>query len=50
MRDRTLAGGTRSWGRSVHVIQQMPPAHPQNTDQTMSAVTRVPARPQEGAG
>jgi dihydroorotase len=45
MRDRTLVDGTRGHGRSVHVIQQMPPATPRNTDQTLSAVTRVPARP-----
>ncbi|MEA2873851.1 MAG: dihydroorotase [Hyphomicrobiales bacterium] len=44
MRDRTLADGTRGHGRSVHTIQQMPAAMPRNTDQTMSAVTRVPAR------
>jgi dihydroorotase len=48
MRDRALAEGTRGHGRSVHVIQEMPPARPQNTDQTMNAVTRVPARPTEG--
>ena len=45
MRDRALADGTRGHGRSVHTIQQMPAAMPRNTDQTMSAVTRVPARP-----
>jgi dihydroorotase len=45
MRDRQLMDGTRGHGRSVHVIQQMPPATPRNTDQTLSAVTRVPARP-----
>jgi dihydroorotase len=44
MRDRALAEGTRGHGRSVHTIQQMPAAKPRNTDQTMSAVTRVPAR------
>jgi dihydroorotase len=44
MRDRALVDGTRGHGRSVHVIQQMPAARPRNTDQTMSAVTRVPAR------
>jgi dihydroorotase len=49
MRDRTLADGTRGHGRSVHTIQQMPAAMPRNTDQTMSAVTRVPARPTESA-
>jgi dihydroorotase len=45
MRDRTLAECTQGHGRSVHVIQHMPAAQPRNTDQTMSAVTRVPARP-----
>jgi len=44
MRDRALAEGTQGHGRSVHVIQRMPPPQPRNTDQTMSAVTRVPAR------
>jgi dihydroorotase len=44
MRDRALVEGTRGHGRSVHTIQQMPAAIPRNTDQTMSAVTRVPAR------
>jgi dihydroorotase len=44
MRDRALVQGTRGHGRSVHTIQIMPPAHPRNIDQTMSAVTRVPAR------
>jgi dihydroorotase len=44
MRNRALVEGTQGHGRSVHVIQQMPPAQPRNTDQTMSAVTRVPAR------
>src|ERR1043165_5248296 len=43
MRDRALVQGTRGHGRSVHTIQIMPPAHPRNIDQTMSAVTRVPA-------
>jgi dihydroorotase len=44
MRDRTLVPGTEGHGRSVHVIQEMPPARPQNTEQTMSAITRAPAR------
>ena len=44
MRDRALADGTQGHGRSVHTLQQMPAAAPRNTDQTMSAVTRVPAR------
>jgi dihydroorotase len=45
MRDRALVEGTRGHGRSVHAIQQMPTATPRNTDQTMTTVTRVPARP-----
>jgi dihydroorotase len=49
MRDRALVEGTRGHGRSVHAIQEMPAAHARNTDQTMSAVTRVPARPTGGA-
>jgi dihydroorotase len=44
IRDRALCEGTRGHGRSVHTIQQMPAAKPRNADQTMSAVTRVPAR------
>jgi dihydroorotase len=42
MRDRQLIAQTRGWGRSVHAIQRMPPAHPENADQTMAAVTAMP--------
>jgi dihydroorotase len=49
MRDRALVDGTRGFGRSVHVIQQMPAATPRNTDQTMTSVTRLPARSTESA-
>jgi dihydroorotase len=49
MRDRTLVDGTRGHGRSVHVIQEMPQAQPKNTDKTMEAITRVPARSTESA-
>jgi dihydroorotase len=49
MRDRKLVAGTRGHGRSVHTIQQMPPAAPRNTDQTMTSITRVPARQHESA-
>jgi dihydroorotase len=49
MRDRALAEGTRGHGRSVHSIQQMPPAEPRNTDQSMTSITRVPARSAESA-
>jgi dihydroorotase len=41
MKDRTLVSGTRGWGRSVHLIQQMPPAAPKNTDNTMSAIVKA---------
>jgi dihydroorotase len=41
MKDRTLVPGTRGWGRSVHTIQQMPPAQPKNTDNTMSAIVKA---------
>jgi dihydroorotase len=38
MRERRLVADTRGWGRSVHAIQRMPPAHPRNKDQTMAAI------------
>jgi dihydroorotase len=40
MKDRTLNEHARGTGRSVHAIQQMPPAKPKNTDETMIAVTK----------
>jgi len=49
MRDRTLVEGTRGHGRSVHVIQEMPAPAPRNVDQSMTSITRVPARPTESA-
>ncbi len=49
MRDRTLVPGTRGWGRSVHTIQNMPPAAVQNADKTMTAIVRPPER-KAGAG
>jgi dihydroorotase len=49
MRDRTLVEGTRGHGRSVHTIQQMPGPSPRNTDQTMEAILRLPARQTESA-
>ena len=39
MKDRVLQENARGSGRSVHAIQQMPPAMPRNTDTTMAAVT-----------
>ncbi len=42
MKNRTLAPGTRGWGRSVHAIQNMPPPQIQNADQTMAAIVRPP--------
>src|SRR3954468_14894800 len=42
MKDRQLVSGTRGWGRSVHVIQNMPVPQIQNADQTMQAILRGP--------
>ena len=39
MKNRVLQSDARGWGRSVHLIQAMPPATPRNTDQTLAAVT-----------
>jgi dihydroorotase len=39
MKDRVLQEDARGSGRSVHAIQQMPPATPRNTDTTMAAIT-----------
>jgi dihydroorotase len=41
MKDRTLQENARGTGRSVHAIQQMPPATPRNTDATMTAITSI---------
>jgi dihydroorotase len=49
MRDRALVEGTRGHGRSVHTIQEMPAPAPRNVDQSMTSITRVPARPTESA-
>ncbi len=39
MKDRVLQEDARGTGRSVHAIQEMPPAVPRNTDTTMAAIT-----------
>jgi dihydroorotase len=39
MKNRTLAAGTKGWGRSVHTIQKMPPAAVSNGETTMKAIT-----------
>ena len=39
MKDRVLQEDARGSGRSVHAIQQIPPATPRNTDTTMAAIT-----------
>jgi dihydroorotase len=41
VKDRVLQENARGFGRSVHAIQQMPPATPRNADTTMSAITSV---------
>jgi dihydroorotase len=39
MRDRALTPGTKGWGRSVHVLQQMPAPDVRNAGKSMRAVT-----------
>lgn len=39
MKDRILQDDARGTGRSVHAIQQMPPAMPRNSATTMAAIT-----------
>jgi dihydroorotase len=41
MKDRILQEEARGTGRSVHAIQQMPPATPRNTDTTMTVITSI---------
>jgi dihydroorotase len=41
MKDRILQEDARGTGRSVHAIQQMPPATPRNADATMTAITSI---------
>jgi dihydroorotase len=41
MKDRILQENGRGFGRSVHAIQQMPPAKPCNGDTTMTAITSI---------
>jgi dihydroorotase len=41
MKDRTLQEDARGTGRSVHAIQQMPPATPRNTDTAMTVITSI---------
>ena len=44
MKDRALVSDTRGWGRSVHAIQNLPPARLTNTDNTMAAIVRTGTR------
>jgi dihydroorotase len=39
MRDRVLAADARGWGRSVHIIQEMPAPDIRNADLSLEAVT-----------
>ena len=39
MKDRKLVAATKGWGRSVHTIQNMPPAKVRNAETTMQAIT-----------
>ncbi len=47
MKDRALVADTKGYGRSVHVIQQMPEPRPLHTDETLAAV--IAARPEAAA-
>jgi dihydroorotase len=38
MKNRRLCAEARGWGRSVHAIQRMPPAHVRNADSTMQVI------------
>ena len=49
MKDRTLMPATRGWGRSVHAIQNLPPARLNNTDNTMHSHCSRRCRPETGA-
>jgi dihydroorotase len=42
MKDRILQEDARGTGRSVHEIQQMPPATPRNTDSAMAVIASIP--------
>jgi dihydroorotase len=44
MRERQLVPDTRGWGRSVHAIQRMPPAHVRNAEQTSAAIVHARER------
>jgi dihydroorotase len=39
MKNRTLVSGTKSWGRSVHTIQQMPKPAVRHAEHTMQSIT-----------
>lgn len=39
MKDRQLIQGTKSWGRSVHTIQEMPKPVVRNAEHTMQSIT-----------
>jgi dihydroorotase len=49
MRERTLVASMRGFGRSVHLMQNMPPAQPRNTEGTMRAILQDAPRPEHAA-
>ena len=49
MKNRTLMSDTRGWGRSVHVVQNLPPPRINNADNTMAAIVRAGAGKRENA-
>jgi dihydroorotase len=48
MKNRTLMPNTKGWGRSVHAIQEMPPAVVKHPDQTLQTVLKAPGREPAG--
>jgi dihydroorotase len=49
MRERTLVESMRGFGRSVHAMQNMPPARPRNSEGTMRAVVQGAQRSEHAA-
>lgn len=44
VKDRELVAGTKGWGRSVHVLQEMPAPAVRHADETMQAILGAGAR------
>ena len=44
VKDRELVSGTKGWGRSVHLLQEMPAPAVRHADETMQAIVGAAAR------